>query len=104
LPDDGAGEYWFKSSWLFTSYLENFSSEGYALIYDPVRDTPASILKAAGREFGRFRLSLLWLHAFEEPFYSREDLESLARASQFKDGQTRFVGVLCSLILQKTIA
>ncbi len=78
--------------------------EGYALMYDLVRDTPASILRQASCEFGSLRLILLWLHAFEEPFYSREDLESLARASRFKEGLTRFVGVLCGLILQKTTA
>jgi hypothetical protein len=41
---------------------------------------------------------------FEEPFYSREDLESLARASRFQGGLTRFVGVACGLILHKTTA
>jgi ubiquinone/menaquinone biosynthesis C-methylase UbiE len=77
--------------------------EGYALMYDIVRDTPASILEQASREFGRLRLTLLWLHAFEEPFYSREELESLARASRFQEGLTRFVGVLCGLILKKAV-
>jgi ubiquinone/menaquinone biosynthesis C-methylase UbiE len=74
---------------------------GYAIIYDLVRDTPASILKQARREFGGLRLTLLWLHAFEEPFYNRSDLESLARTSLFRVGVTEFVGVLCALILKK---
>jgi hypothetical protein len=83
-----------------------FSLDYYRSLKDPqmynlVRDTPTSILRQASREFGRLKLTLLWLHAFEEPFYSREDLESLARASRFKKGLTRFVGVLCGLVLQK---
>ena len=78
--------------------------EGYAIIYDVVRDTPDSILEQASREFGRLRLTLLWLHAFTEPFYSREDLTSLANASRFRKGLTRFAGVLCGLVLQKTTA
>jgi ubiquinone/menaquinone biosynthesis C-methylase UbiE len=74
---------------------------GYALIYDIVRDTPADILEQTRQEFGKLRFTLLWLHAFEEPFYSRKDLESLARPSQFEVGLTKFVGVLCGLILKK---
>jgi ubiquinone/menaquinone biosynthesis C-methylase UbiE len=74
---------------------------GYALIYDIVSDTPASILRETAREFGKFKLVLFWLHAFEEPFYSRQNFELLARSTVFKEGRTRFVGLLCCLILKK---
>jgi len=74
---------------------------GYALMYDIVSGTPASVLRETAREFGRLRMLLLWLHAFEEPFYSRQDYESLAFPTLFKEGRTRFVGVLCCLILQR---
>lgn len=74
---------------------------GYALMYDIVSDTPASVLRETAREFGRLRMLLLWLHAFEEPFYSRQDYQLLAYPTLFKEGRTRFVGVLCCLILQR---
>ena len=77
---------------------------GYALMYDIVSDTPAPVLNEMRREFGRLRIALFWLHAFEEPFYSRKNFESLARSTLFKEGQTRFVGVLCCLVLKKETA
>ncbi len=75
---------------------------GHALIYDILSDTPETILKETRREFGRLRAMLLWLHTFEEPFYSRDNFEKLADISLFREGQTRFVGVLCCLTLKKT--
>jgi ubiquinone/menaquinone biosynthesis C-methylase UbiE len=74
---------------------------GYALMYDLVSDTPASVLKETAREFGTFKMLLLWLHAFEEPFYSTKDFELLGRFTLFKEGRIRFVGVLCCLVLKK---
>ena len=74
---------------------------GLALLYDLVSDTPASILKETAREFGRLRMLLLWLHAFEEPFYSVEGMELLARPSLFGEGRTRFLSMMCCLILEK---
>ncbi len=76
-------------------------SGGYALLYDMVSDTPTSVLKEMAREHGRLKMMLLWLHAFEEPFYTHRAFEELARPSSFKEGQTRFVGVLCCLTLKK---
>lgn len=73
---------------------------GYALMYDLVSNTPPSILKETAREFGRFKVMLLWLHSFEEPFYSCNDFESLAQPTQFKEGRIRFVGGMCCLILR----
>lgn len=74
---------------------------GYALMYDLVSDTPESVLKETARDFGRLKMVLLWLHAFEEPFYNCRGLESLAELSLFKQGRTRFVGAACCLILKK---
>ena len=75
---------------------------GYALMYDLVSDTPASVLKETARQFGKLKMVLLWLHAFEEPFYSREDFGLLPRGTLFREGRTRFVGVMCCLVLRKT--
>jgi ubiquinone/menaquinone biosynthesis C-methylase UbiE len=77
---------------------------GYALVYDLVSDTPAPIMEETRREFGRWKATLFWLHSFEEPFYSRENFEALARPTLFKEGQTRFLGLLCCLILKKGLA
>ena len=74
---------------------------GYALMYDLVSDTPESVIKEAAQEFGKLKMFLLWLHAFEEPFYSHKNFNLLARPTLFKGGQTRFVGVMLCLILRK---
>jgi hypothetical protein len=75
---------------------------GYALIYDLVRKLPAGIVEEARREFGPLRTWMLWLHSFEEPFYSSEAMEALVPATSFRRGQTQFVGVLRCLLLRKT--
>jgi ubiquinone/menaquinone biosynthesis C-methylase UbiE len=74
---------------------------GFALVYDLVSDTPEAILMEARREFGKWKTSFFWLHSFEEPFYSRENFEAMAQPTLFKKGQTRFLGLLCCLILKK---
>jgi hypothetical protein len=58
-------------------------------------------MKGTAREFGRLRILLLWLHAFEEPFYSVTNCERLTRTSLFGNGTVRFVGALCRLTLRK---
>jgi SAM-dependent methyltransferase len=74
---------------------------GYAILYDVVSDTPKEILEQFGREIGRMKTFLFWLHGFEEPFYDRLNFASLAQPTLFKQGQTRFVGLLYCLILKK---
>lgn len=74
---------------------------GVALLYDLVKRLPESVDASVKSEFGRLRMRLLWLHSFEEPFFSPQDMESLAAGSLFGQGQTRFVGVLCCLVLRK---
>jgi ubiquinone/menaquinone biosynthesis C-methylase UbiE len=74
----------------------------YALLYDVVKDIPLPLLKKTAREFGMWRVMLFWFHGFEEPFWSQEDLASLARASLFRESQrSHFVSVLCCLVLRK---
>lgn len=77
---------------------------GYALMYDLVSNTPESVLNEIKREFGRLRTMLFWLHGFEEPFYTHEDFEALARLTLFKEGRIRFVGLMCCLTLKKELA
>jgi len=74
---------------------------GQALIYDLVKHTPRDVMDAAARDFGRFRITLLWLHSFEEPFYAPQDLQALAATTPFGGGETTFVGVLCCLAMKK---
>lgn len=74
---------------------------GLALIYDLVRDTPRHILREMIHTFGRLRVTLLWLHSFEEPFYTKGSLLALAGSTLFVKGKARFVGALCCLSLRK---
>jgi len=76
---------------------------GYALVYDLVRKLPPAVAEAARREFGSLRTRILWLHSFEEPFYTSRDMSELVPATSFHNGRVEFVGVLCCLVLQKTI-
>jgi SAM-dependent methyltransferase len=76
----------------------------YALVYDVVSDTPRSVIDEAGREFGRLKTLLFWLHGFEEPFYSQAALGSLAGPTLFREGCTRPVGILCCLTMRKARA
>ena len=75
--------------------------DGYALMYDLVRDMPKAVREDVYARFGGFRLSLLWLHSFEEPFLNAEEMESLGRRSDFAVEGTRFTGALCCLVLRK---
>lgn len=74
---------------------------GYALIYDAVTDTPKELVRESASRFGRFKVFLLLLHSFEEPFYTRAGLEDLGRGSGFKETKSLFIGLLCGLILRK---
>ncbi len=74
---------------------------GHALMYDLVRKMPQSVRGQVLAQFGGFRLALLWLHSFEEPFYSPDEMELLGRESQFIVDETRFIGSLCCLVMHK---
>jgi ubiquinone/menaquinone biosynthesis C-methylase UbiE len=75
---------------------------GYALMYDLVRDMPKDICEYVRSRFGRFRLALLWLHSFEEPFLNVNEMEALGRQTDFTVKGTKFTGALCCLVLEKT--
>jgi len=75
---------------------------GYALVYDLVHNLPHAVAEAARHEFGAFRTRMVWLHSFEEPFYSPQDMEALVPSTLFETGQTQFVGMLCCLVLRKS--
>ena len=74
---------------------------GYALMYDVVSDTPAPVWDEGAREFGRLKIMIFWLHTFEEPFYTQENYQALAQPTLFQDSQTRFLGIMCCLVLKK---
>ena len=75
--------------------------KGVALIYDLVSDTPQYVLDELSRDFGKLKAVRLRIHALEEPFYTRKDLELLAKETLFGRGYTKFVGVQCCLVLRK---
>ena len=77
---------------------------GSGLMYDLVKHLPEAVREDGLRRFGRLRMMLLALHSLEEPFYDAEEMRSLASRSLFGAGHTRFVGVLCCLVLQKAEA
>ncbi len=74
---------------------------GCALIYDLVNPLPPEVSEAGNGQLGRCRMWLLWLHSFEEPFRSQQEMAELASDSLFGGGETRFVGVLCCLVMRK---
>jgi ubiquinone/menaquinone biosynthesis C-methylase UbiE len=74
---------------------------GHALIYDLVRKMPPDVVRQVKEHFGVFRFTLLFLHSFEEPFYSPLEMETLAEKTLFKTGRTRFAGALCCLTMKK---
>lgn len=77
---------------------------GYALLYDLVRDMPQAVCEEVRARFGSFRLALLWLHSFEEPFLNVEEMVQLGRQTDFEVEGTKFTGALCCLILRKVPA
>jgi len=74
---------------------------GYALLYDLVKDMPQTVCGEVRARFGGFRLALLWLHSFEEPFLNVEEMVQLGRQTDFAVEGTKFTGALCCLILKK---
>jgi len=79
-------------------------ADGYALMYDLVRDMPKAVWEDVRARFGGFRLALLWLHSFEEPFLNAEEMDALGRRTDFVVEGTRFTGALCCLVLRKAAA
>jgi ubiquinone/menaquinone biosynthesis C-methylase UbiE len=97
----GSIHHWKEPRACIAEIYRVLKGESYALLYDVVSDTPKDVIAASAVNFGRFRVLLLWLHSFEEPFYSQEALEELAVSTSFCDTKTRWVGVLCCLTMRK---
>jgi ubiquinone/menaquinone biosynthesis C-methylase UbiE len=100
----GSVHHWKESTACLNDIYRVLKQGGYALLYDFVSDTPVSIVKERGREFGRLKILFLWLHTFEEPFYTCKNFEWLAHSSLFKEGRTKFVSLFYCLILKKETA
>jgi ubiquinone/menaquinone biosynthesis C-methylase UbiE len=74
---------------------------GFALLYDLVKNTPKEVMAEGSKKYGRFRIFLLWLHSFEEPFYNADAMRELADPTLFENICIRWVGLLCCLTLRK---
>jgi len=74
---------------------------GHALMYDMVRHMPKTVCEEIRARFGSFRCAVMWLHSFEEPFLSVDEMEALGRRTEFAVEGTRFTGALCCLVLRK---
>lgn len=97
----GSIHHWKETTKGLNEVYRTLKVGGYALIYDLVSDTPGYVIEKASREFGKLKMLLLWLHAFEEPFYSYKNFHLVAEPTCFNDAHTRFVGVMFCLILKK---
>jgi ubiquinone/menaquinone biosynthesis C-methylase UbiE len=101
IVSTGSLHHWKEPISALNEIYRVLKSGGNALLYDIVSDTPKAVLREMARGYGRLKMLLLWLHAFEEPFYSHKAFAQLAQPSLFKKGRTRFVGIWCCLILRK---
>ena len=75
--------------------------DGYALLYDLVRNLPQTVREEVRAQFGGLRLALLWLHSFEEPFLDVEEMVAWGRETDFRIEGTHFAGALGCLVLRK---
>ncbi len=93
--------HWKQPTVALNEVYRVLKKESFALIYDLVSDTPQPVLDDCRRKFGKLKFTLFWLHSFEEPFYSQQNFQALARSTPFGDCQTKFLGLLYCLILKK---
>jgi ubiquinone/menaquinone biosynthesis C-methylase UbiE len=75
---------------------------GIVLLYDLIKNTPKEVLAESRKQYGSYRIFLLWLHSFEEPFYNVAEMESLADPTRFENIRARWVGLLCCLTMMKS--
>ena len=101
IVSTGSIHHWKEPKRSFNEIHRVLTDGGYALMYDLVSDTPAPVLRQTAREFGKVKMVLMWVHAFEEPFYSSKGFNSLPHDTLFVDGNIRFVGIMCCLVLRK---
>jgi ubiquinone/menaquinone biosynthesis C-methylase UbiE len=97
----GSMHHWKDTTSSLNEIYRVLKPGGYTLIYDLISNIPKPVLRQAIKDFGRLSMILMQIHDFEEPFYSVSDLEELVTNTKFKQGSTKFVGVLCCLILKK---
>jgi SAM-dependent methyltransferase len=79
IVSTGSLHHWKDSICALSEAHRVLKVDGYALIYDLVRDVPKEVYEEARKQFGGFRLGLLWLHSFEEPFLNAEEMEHARR-------------------------
>lgn len=101
IVSTGSLHHWKDSLHALSEVHRVLKVNGYALLYDLVRDMPEAVCKEVRAKFGGFRLALLWLHSFEEPFLNVEEMEGLGRRTDFIVEGTKFTGALCCLVLRK---
>lgn len=100
----GSIHHWKDTVKALSEAYRVLKKDGYALVYDLVREMPKAVWEDVRNRFGSFRLALLWLHSFEEPFLNAEEMEALGRRTDFTVEGTRFTGALCCLVLRKSAA
>ena len=101
IVSTGSMHHWKDIPKALSEIYRVLKKNSYALIYDLTLKIPDDIFKESVKKFGRYRMTILWFHSFEEPFYSREEMESLPINTPFKKGKTHFTGALCCLELRK---
>jgi ubiquinone/menaquinone biosynthesis C-methylase UbiE len=99
----GSIHHWKKPADVLNEAYRLLKYGGIALIYDVISDAPSSVWEGTARDFGRLKSTLLFLHTFDEPFYSYSNFELLARPTLFREGQIRFAGPMCCLVLRKEL-
>ena len=97
----GSLHHWKNPDACLTEEHRILRGGGYALHYDLVRQMPKLVSREIKAQFGRFRIALLWLHSFEEPFLNADEMETLGEQSAFAIEGTHFAGALCCLVLRK---
>lgn len=97
----GSLHHWKDIEGCFNEINRVLADDGIALVYDLVKNVPKGILRDARREFGRFRVTLMWLHSFEEPFRDTEHMDALTVDTPLHLHETRFVGALYGMVLRK---
>lgn len=97
----GAFHHWQHPEQALEEIFRVICPGGTALIYDLVRHLPAQLRRQIRKNFGAFRLALLWLHSFEEPFRTPGEMTALGAGTRFGPPHTWFTGGLCCLALTK---
>lgn len=101
IVSTGSIHHWKEIQKGLTEIHRVLKNNSYALIYDLVQNLPKDIIKQNKKEFGKYKMILLWLHSFEEPFYSVKEIELLPTSTPFQKGDIHFTGALCCLVLKK---